>query len=734
MLALLVTGLALAAPPTVAPPLLLDQRVQIDGRLDEEAWSQAAVLDTFTRWRPVPGGPSPGRTEARIWYDADRLYFGFICEDPDPSRIRAHVMPREDINADDQIGITLDTFSDQRSAFSFWVNALGVQQDYRETVSNGPNFAWDVVWQSKAVRTERGYTVEVAIPWKSLWFPDAPEQAWGLVLQRKIPAENEYYSWPTLDHDKPSALMQAGALVGLKPPGRALRLELMPTLTAGRSWSSTEGQVGLTPNAVERWTDVVSPGLDLRWGPSPDLTLDGTINPDFSQVEADPFQMELNTRFALYLDEQRPFFLSGVDAYQDPRSTLYTRSIAAPIGGLKLTSRQGDRSMGLLGVWDRSPEGSLVYECGATMGCETPGFGDDEVAGKHAMNSVLRLKQDVGETWQVGGLYARKDLVDPTDLERAATNDVVGLDTNGTFSERLAMSAQLRGSSTGAVGGERLLGGSAYGVLQRKGQSGWGGILLEVEHISRGFRAETDFQDRTGTTGFGSYQRYRFEVGEQSWVQPGFEAWVNVVEGSDVGPERWFGLVSTNQIGPSVEVALGGGRGAELYEDQLSPYTFGWFGAGATPSRWLELAVEVEGGGTLDYSTGTPATLFAPAAGVLVKPLPAVQVEAELRRQDLWAREGGEKLGASDIVRVEANGQFTRALGLRGLVQARSEREGEAEDAARALQLSALLSWLPSPGTALWLGVSEERALEPGALEPQIDRSVFAKASWLFRP
>ncbi len=734
MLLRLLLGLAHAGPAVVTPPLLPGERVQIDGRLDEPVWARAAVVDDFLRWRPVPGGPAPGRTEARIWYDEERIYFGFVCEDPEPDRLRAHVMPREDINSDDQIGITLDTFSDQRSAFTFWVNALGVQQDYRETVSLGPNFAWDAVWSSRGVRTERGYTVEVAIPWKSLWYPHQPEQGWGLVLQRKIPAENAYYAWPELDHDKASALLQAGRMEGLKPPSRALRLDLMPTLTAGRSWLREEGQEHLAPQEVGSWTDVVSPGLDLRWGPTPDLALDGTLNPDFSQIEADPFQMELNNRFALYLDEQRPFFLSGVDAYEDPSDTLYTRSIVAPIGGLKLTGRRGQGTVGALLAWDRSPEPSLVSECGTRSGCETPGFGADAVDGAHAVNSVLRLKRDLGETWQAGGIAARKDLIDPDTLRPTASNTVLGLDVNGTFADRLASSAQVRGSATGETGEAQMLGGSAYGVLQRKGQSGWGGVLLEVDHVSQDFRAETDFQTRTGTTGFGTYQRYRVELGERSWIQPGVEGWLNLVHGSELGPESWVGLNLTNQIGPSVELAASAGRGTELYGDTLQPYVFGWMDLGAAPSGWLELGVEVEGGGTIDYSTGEPANLLSAAGGVLLKPLPGVQVQVEAERQDLWAREDGAHLGWSDILRAEANAQFTRALGLRGLVQGRAEGDVGGESTARALQVSALLSWLPSPGTALWLGVSEARAAQQdGALEPD-ERSVFAKASWLFRP
>ena len=228
------------AAPSLHVPSESAAEIVIDGRLDEGVWQRAAVVTDFQRWRPEPGGAAPGRTEARIWFDTKQIYFGFICDDPEPGRVRAHVMPREDIDEDDQIGVLLDTFDDQRTAYAFWVNAAGVQQDYRDSVSSGPNFAWDTIWSSAAVRTETGYTVEIAIPWDSLWYPRSPTQDWGIVLQRKIPALDAYYAWPALDRDKAGFYEQEAHLTGVAPPDTGLRLEINPTLTARQTWAADE--------------------------------------------------------------------------------------------------------------------------------------------------------------------------------------------------------------------------------------------------------------------------------------------------------------------------------------------------------------------------------------------------------------------------------------------------------------------------------------------------------------
>ena len=225
--------------------------------------------------------------------------------------------------------------------------------------------------------------------------------------------------------------------------------------------------------------------------------------------------MDLNTRYALYLDEQRPIFLSGVDAYADPAETLYTRSITAPLAVLKLTGRQGRASIGALAALDTAPGASLVVER------ETPGFAEEDVEGRAASNAVLRWKRDLGGSFQAGALLTQKSLLE-TDGALHSSNTVLGADGYGTFGERYAVTGQVRGSLTGPAGTPLAPGVAVYGKLNRKASAGWGGFV-QGAYRSPDFRAEMAFQNRVGIAKVDTYQRYRFERSGSLWFQPGAE-------------------------------------------------------------------------------------------------------------------------------------------------------------------------------------------------------------------
>ena len=709
-------SLPLDAPPQLSAPEILGQQISIDGHLDEPAWTKAAVVTEFVQWMPAAGGPYAGSTEARVWYDAERLYIGFTCAQPVP--VRSHVMPREDIDDDDQVGVILDTFHDRRSSYDFWVNAVGVQQDFRDTLKGDPIFAWDTVWQSKGVHTAEGYTVEIAIPWKSLRYPRLPLQDWGIILTRKVASTNAYYAWPALDPNQANLYLQAATLSGVTPPQHQSLLELMPTLTTSRQWERTDLSQPLAYDAPQTWTDYVSPGLDLRYGPTPDLWLDAAINPDFSQVEADPFLLDLNTRYALYLDERRPFFLSGSDAYDDPQETLYTRSITAPLWGAKLTGRVGKTQLGILNALDLQPQASLVAER------DTPGFDAEDVEGRRALDSVVRVQEDLGEQFQAGMLYAEKDLLDADGGALHSWNRVGGLDVNGTFAKRYTMYAQVLGSITADQGDAARSGDAIQAQISREGSAGYGGFL-KLASRSADFRAETAFQTRTGLDKLDLYQRYRFQPGWVDWVQPAVSAAISVDPSSDDPPDHWLGFETTGQIRGNTYVELGAGHQQEVYEHIPFAGFYGWVYGEGQPAGWLSMTGGVEGGEAVDYDAVAPAQSLQVYGTCKLRPLPPLQVALDLHHQTLWDANGSVSAFAN-IWRLETNVQFTRPIGLRGLVQWRDDE--------RTLQLSGLLSWLPSPGTAAYLGYSQDVSAPKGEAAGALGRTVFAKLSWLFRP
>jgi len=731
-LSLLILPHALAADAReTSVPYIPDPGIVLDGRLDEPAWQQAALITDFARWVPSVGGPPPGRTEVRVFYDKRRLYFGFLVEDPEPDRIRAHVSPREEVNADDQISVLLDPFLDRKSAYAFWINALGVQQDFRDSVTGDFNLAWDTVWWTKGVRTPTGYTVEMALPWKSLPYPRDDVQQWGVIFNRNVAREDTYFSWPSLNPTAANVIAQEGLLTDLRPPVDRLRLEAMPTLTAHQSWAR-DAQDGRF-QAEDPWAQTVDPGLDLRYGPTPDISIEATINPDFSQIEADPFLMDVNQRYALSLTERRPFFLAGYDAFTDPLETLYTRAIVDPGWGAKVSGRLGDTHVGVLTTMDEDPLDSLVSER------FTPGFSalNDPYG---AQTSVLRVKQDLSDDVQVGLIFADKTrgrgqlaLADPV-----ASNAVGGADLTATFAERWLLQAEAMGSYTGADEDSPVW--ADYGVepdspdldpafgsrinvdLERRGSPGWTG-QLQIRDVSRGFRSESSYMTRAGYTTLYTSQAYKFQPTDLSSIQPSVEGRLIFDRESGLPPERWEGVNLDLSPSQTISCWIGGGEGTELYAGQLFDGLYGWSGCSGDPAGWLTVDLELQGGDVIDYGAVELARELSASAELTLRPLPQVSLDASYAHDGVWGAEQGDLRYNLNLTRVKANVQFTRPLGLRLIGQYRDD-EGLLEE-------SALLTWLFSPGTAAYLGYSETRTRDAdlGVAE----RSVFAKVSGLLR-
>ncbi len=294
--------------------------IKVDGLLDEEAWKTALVVDLPFEWGRANNGPPPVATVSLVTYDSENFYVAFRCADPEPGAIRAHLMDRDAIAAfiqDDHVGFNIDTFNDERRAFQFRVNPLGVQVDATfSEIDALEDFSWDAIWDAKGQVSDQGYTVEIAIPFKQLRFPrsDVP-QTWGFEAFRSYPRNVRYrISSKFTDRAKDCLLCQENKIAGFSgiAPGR--NLELTPTVTGSRT-----DVVDTFPNGeLVKGDEKVEPGLTVRWGVTPNTTLNATINPDFSQVETDSAQLEVNTRFALFFPEKRPFFLEGADLYLTP--------------------------------------------------------------------------------------------------------------------------------------------------------------------------------------------------------------------------------------------------------------------------------------------------------------------------------------------------------------------------------------------------------------------------------
>ena len=418
----------LTGRPTVRPPVL-DVPPAIDGRLDDEVWGDAAHITEFVQISPLDGAPGTERTEVFIAYDNNNIYLGFHAHYTNPDMMRANRSDRDRTPGDDAFVIYIDPFLDQQRAYVFSVNAFGVQGDaILSARSGGGGFGggggdggprgffgpprgdrtWDTLFESGGQVVRDGFTAEMAIPFKSLRYPrrggNTPHR-WGFQIARRIRGKNETVVWSPVHRDVAGFLPQMGVLDGMTGLSTSRNIEILPTFTAF--------QFGALDNAGSFQNDRAKPegGVNFKYGVTSNLTADVTFNPDFSQIESDRPQIEVNQRFALFYPELRPFFLEGAEIFQfrGPANLVHTRTIVDPRYGAKLTGKAGNTTIGVMYAND-----------------EAPGYADDVVdrgLGQSAQTFVGRMRYDLYSESYVGAIVTSREFA-------GSTNQVAGLDSN----------------------------------------------------------------------------------------------------------------------------------------------------------------------------------------------------------------------------------------------------------------------------------------------------------------
>jgi hypothetical protein len=376
-------------------------RITVDGALDEQAWQDAAVMPLLWEWNPGDNAAPPVKTDGLITFDRNNIYFGFRASDPRPAEIRANLMDRDSIDTfiqDDHVTVMIDPFNDNRRGFQFRINPLGVQADaIFSQVEGVEDFSWDIIWSSAGRITSEGYEVEVAIPLNQIRFPSTSnEQTWGIEMGRSYPRSVRHRILGNLrDRNNNCILCESPRVTGFRglEPGR--NLEVDPTLTVAQSSAISDFPGGDFVSGDEE----IEPGVTTRWGITPALTLNGTINPDFSQVEADAAQLNVNQRFALFFEEKRPFFLEGVDFFTTPLQAVFTRTVVDPQWGLKLSGKEGVHAGGVFITQDEV--NSLLIPSNQSSAFA---FLEEKVLG-----SVLRYRHDLGPNATVGVLLTDRE-------------------------------------------------------------------------------------------------------------------------------------------------------------------------------------------------------------------------------------------------------------------------------------------------------------------------------------
>ena len=407
---------ALSLPPEKSSPIkmvLFNKPPVIDGKLDDEVWKTATVLKDFYQVQPGDNVIPQNKTEVMLGYDSRFIYIAFHCYD-EPDKVRANVPKRDQIFDDDYVGILFDTFNDQRRAYEFDFNPLGIQADGIWTEGLNEDFSLDLVMESKGMVTNDGYVVEIAIPFKSLRYVAGKDKLWGVHFWRRTKRlNNSLDMWIPMDRDKNSWLAQEGHITGLEGVSTERTLELIPSLTVSQT-SRRARTFGLAPESAAFNADPgrmlnepvnIDPGLTGKYTLTPTVTLDFALNPDFAQVEADQLVVTANQRFPIFFPEKRPFFLEGIDIFQTQIQAVHTRTIVDPDFAVKTTGKVGRNTFGLMLASDNGPGNLSSDERGSLNACLdtqklTPSTlcSNERIVDKNANIGVLRLKRDIGKS------------------------------------------------------------------------------------------------------------------------------------------------------------------------------------------------------------------------------------------------------------------------------------------------------------------------------------------------
>jgi hypothetical protein len=406
----------------------------IDGELDDHLWSNALLIELDIVNSPWDNLPSPVKTTAKLIENGQFLYIAFIAHDPDPTKIQGFLTDRDKTWLQDTVGIKLDTHNNRRLNYSFFVNPYGVQNDatYNE-ITGQNNTSWDGLWYAFGKKTEQGYQVEMAIPYNILNFKaDGQKKKWAIELVRIYPRDTSLrISHVPLERDNPCWLCQYPEVIGFESAEINQNLRLTPTLTASKNQTRDIYVNNNDPNGDWAAENDIEAGLDLRWSINASNLLNATLNPDFSTVESDSGQLSVNTNFSLLYEEKRAFFLDNSDYFSSDFDLVYTRNIADPDYGAKLTGRINKHSYGAFITNDAETNILLPGNLRSTL----------MTLAKESHAGVLRYRYDYNSDLTVGSIAT---------LRTADNyhNYVVGLDARYRLSESSAIKAQVLNSET----------------------------------------------------------------------------------------------------------------------------------------------------------------------------------------------------------------------------------------------------------------------------------------------
>lgn len=786
--ALLLPTAAIAQASTAGRELAVPrvtERPIIDGVLDEPMWRKAAVLDHWFQTEPADNGTPHGPTIAYIAYDQTALYIAIRAKD-EPGRIRYRMHERDNVimQSQDWIGIGLDPTDSRRRAYALAVNPIGIQGDGLTVEGTGFE-EWDGVFDAVGRVSRDEYTIEIAIPFKSLRYPAVAEQRWGFSLQRVYGRDGAKDSpWPR-SRDLACDLCQMITLTGIRDIGTASAIEINPSVVGRTTRSRSE-----IANPFDPTRTTSEFGANVKYGITPNLTLDGTWNPDFSQIEADAGQLEINNRFALFFPERRPFFLEGTDIFltrfpapgQDPGfftppvNVFYSRRIVDPDAGVKLTGKVGKLSLGVLGGLDAARD----YDPPTAVGGLEPRALDPFPSGD-ARSGIARFKLDVLADGFVGAAITGRRFGD-------------GYGVTGSFDSRLRFGANtvfrflavrskteepdLYGRVRRTLASRLTDPGRLQAALdslpealtsqnheQRQGSAIQASLDYTARHLAAGFGVVDITPDFETPLGFTPRADYALASGYVSykWQSSGFfrqfQPKIRFEEAYDHDQRDRIGALGrrTDQLvsgfldfkfPAATDFSFGYTRSALRYDGIEFPNldrgfiflssealrSFGWsvFARGGEEIIFTD---EVEAGPSL------PSFFVTGSVNLSIRPVSALRIGVDMNAARVWrrsaTRERESLYAESAIPRVKAQFQMTRRLGLRLIGEYRFERfyqrSGALDQKRDVFSTDVLATYLIHPGQSVQLGWSTRADADLALPLRTTARGGVAKVTYLWR-
>lgn len=683
---------------------MLDRRLGLEQFLamapDAALKGKLAAVSGFVQNSPSNGKSPTEQTEVYLGRTRTTLEIAFVCFDSRPVEIRRHLARRENILTDDTVEVLLDPFADRRHGVLFQVNALGVQADAAWSETDDPDYSYDQVWNSAAAMTAKGWIAVLSIPFASIRFR-AGGLPWGVVLMRNLPRNSETDTWPAISANVSGTLSQEGTLLGIEGVTGSHNVQLNPygllqnehdlnQLNANDPFFSSRKLAGTV-------------GGDAKVVLHDTLVLDATINPDFSQVESDQPQFTVNQRYAVYFPELRPFFLENATYFATPIQLLYTRNIVHPELGARLTGKVGRTNIGLLLIDDREP--------GEALGPGDLGYGEKAVFG------IGRVSEDIGKNSSVGAMY--------TDEEFAGSwNRIGGVDFTAQLNPKWAVYGQGVESSTRGVDGSYAAGPAYKLQVVRQGHAL--NLRNTYRDFSQGFQTQAGFLTTTAFRQDQHHAQYQWfpkrgklqSFGLEESGQFAFDRLGNRLYHYNTF-DPFFLLARNTVIAPLIgenSDTLGPASYPVLSEHKNLTENFVGGVLRSAPISQLSINLNSTFGGNPNYNpvAGAPPSLLHEnylQALVTVQPIGSLTIDNTYLLDRNFSAKTGVFTFENQVLRTKWNYQFTRALSARVIVEYDSLLVNPVETSlvrTKEVQTQALLTWLPHPGTAVYLGYNND--------------------------